>query len=124
MMLRAGSALLVASVALGLAGCGFRGLNSLPLPGSEGGGAGAYTVQAQMPDVTRLQPNSRVQVNDVTVGNVTKVERQDWHALITMTINGGVDLPANTTAKVGQTSLLGSLHVELAPPSDVPPRES
>ena len=33
-----------------------------------------------------------------------------------MTLNGDVDLPANATAKIGQTSLLGSLHVELAPP--------
>jgi phospholipid/cholesterol/gamma-HCH transport system substrate-binding protein len=30
-------------------------------------------------------------------------------------------LPANATATVGQTSLLGSLHVELAPPTDVAP---
>jgi phospholipid/cholesterol/gamma-HCH transport system substrate-binding protein len=38
-----------------------------------------------------------------------------------MRLNGDVNLPANTTAKVGQTSLLGSLHIELAPPTDVPP---
>jgi phospholipid/cholesterol/gamma-HCH transport system substrate-binding protein len=62
-----------------------------------------------------------VRVGDVTVGNVTKIERQDWHALVTMTLNGDVNLPANATAKVGQTSLLGSLHIELAPPADAPP---
>ena len=48
------------------------------------------------------------------MGTVTKIERQGWHALLTMSINGDVDLPANATATVGQTSLLGSLHVELA----------
>ena len=31
------------------------------------------------------------------------------------------NLPANATAKLGQTSLLGSLHIELAPPTDAPP---
>jgi phospholipid/cholesterol/gamma-HCH transport system substrate-binding protein len=56
----------------------------------------------------------------VTVGNVTKIERQGWHALLTMSINPDVVLPANTTVAVGQTSLLGSLHVELNPPKDVP----
>ena len=111
----------VAATAVGLAGCGWRGLNSMPLPGTQGGGPGSYQVQAQLPDVTNIQPNSRVRVNDVTVGTVTKIERQDWHALITMRINGDVDLPANATAKIGQTSLLGTLHVELAPPTDVPP---
>ena len=39
-----------------------------------------------------------------------------------MTINGDVELPANATATIGQTSLLGSLHIELAPPKDVPPQ--
>jgi phospholipid/cholesterol/gamma-HCH transport system substrate-binding protein len=102
-------------------GCGWRGLNSVPLPGTAGAGAGAYTVRAQLPDVTNLQPNSRVRVGDVTVGNVTRIERQGWHALITMTIDSNVALPANATIKVGQTSLLGSLHVELAPPANAPP---
>ncbi len=113
-----------ATVALlgGLTGCGWRGLNSLPLPGTAGGGAGSYTVQAQLPDVRTIEPNSRVQVNDVTVGTVTKIERQGWHALLTLRISGDVDLPANATATVGQSGLLGSLHVELAAPTDVPPQ--
>jgi phospholipid/cholesterol/gamma-HCH transport system substrate-binding protein len=105
-----------------LAGCGWRGLNSIPLPGTAGGGPRSYTIQAQLPDVENIERNSRVRTGDVTVGNVTKIERQGWHALLTMTINGDVDLPANATATIGQTSLLGSLHVELAPPTDVAPQ--
>jgi phospholipid/cholesterol/gamma-HCH transport system substrate-binding protein len=105
-----------------LSGCGWRGLNSLPLPGTAGEGPGSYTVQAQLPDVTTLQQNSRVRVGDVTVGNVTKIERQGWHALVTLRLAGTVHLPANATAKLGQTSLLGSVHVELAPPTAVAPR--
>jgi len=119
------SLILIVAMALtpGISGCAdWRGLNSLPLPGTQGTGSGAFVVQAQMPDVNNLQQNSRVRVADVTVGNVTKIERQGWHALVTMRLNGGVDLPANATAKLGQTSLLGSQHVELAPPKDVPPQ--
>ena len=108
----------------GLTGCSWRGLNSLPLPGTAGGGPGSYTVQAQLPDVRTIEPNSRVQVDDVTVGTVTKIERQGWHALLTLRIGGGVALPANATATVGQSGLLGSLHVELAPPTEVPPQGS
>ena len=106
----------------GSAGCAdWRGANTLPLPGTQGGGPGSYTIQAQLPDVDNIERNSRVRVGDVTVGNVTKIERQGWHALLTMSINGDVVLPVNTTAAVGQTSLLGSLHVELNPPKDAPP---
>jgi phospholipid/cholesterol/gamma-HCH transport system substrate-binding protein len=105
-----------------LSGCGWQGVNSLPLPGTEGRGPGSYTVQAELPDVDNIQRNSRVRVGDVTVGNVEKIERQGWHALLTLKINGDVTLPGNATAAVGQTSLLGSKHIELAPPKNVPPQ--
>jgi len=104
-----------------LPGCEWRGLNSFRLPGTAGGGPGSYTIQAQLPDVVTIQENTRVRVNDVNIGNVSKIEVQDWHALVTMRINGDVRLPANSTAKLGQTSLLGSMHIELAPPKDEPP---
>jgi phospholipid/cholesterol/gamma-HCH transport system substrate-binding protein len=121
-VLRRGAAAIVLILAgSGLAGCGWQGANSLPLPGTQGGGPGSYVVQAQLPDVNNIERNSRVRVGDVTVGNVVKIERQGWHAVVTMTINGDVDLPENATATIGQTSLLGSLHIELAPPKNVPP---
>ena len=109
-------------VVAAMSGCGWRGLNSLPLPGTQGNGPGSFVIQAQMPDVNNIEPNSRVRVADVTVGHVTKIERQGWHALLSMRLNGDVDLPANATAKIGTTSLLGSLHIELAPPTDEPPQ--
>nr|WP_090280873.1 virulence factor Mce family protein [Mycolicibacterium komanii]CRL77094.1 virulence factor Mce family protein [Mycolicibacterium komanii] len=116
-------AVAVAASAMVLSGCSdWRGLNSVPLPGVEGTGPGAFTIQAQMPDVDNIEPNSRVRVADVNVGHVTKIQRQDWHALVTMELNGNVDLPANSTAKLGVTSLLGSLHIELAPPTDAAPQ--
>jgi phospholipid/cholesterol/gamma-HCH transport system substrate-binding protein len=119
---RAAGAALIGLAAATLTACGdWQGLNSLPLPGTAGHGAGAFTVQAQMPDVDNIEQNSRVRVGDVTVGNVTRIERQGWHALVTMSLDGNVQLPANATAKIGQTSLLGTLHIELAPPTDVAP---
>ncbi|CQD23839.1 MCE family lipoprotein LprM [Mycobacterium lentiflavum] len=119
---RAAGSALAALAAMGIAGCGWHGLNSLPMPGTQGSGPGSFVIQAQMPDVNNIQQNSRVQVADVTVGHVAKIERQGWHALVTMRLDGGVDLPANATAKIGTTSLLGSLHIELAPPTGEPPR--
>ncbi|AQT79371.1 mammalian cell entry protein [Mycolicibacterium litorale] len=115
-------AVIVALIAVLVSGCGWHGLNSLPLPGTAGHGPGSYEISAQLPDVDTLKQNSRVRVGDVTVGSVTKIERQGWHALVSMTINGDVDLPANATATVGQTSLLGTQHVELAAPKGVAPQ--
>jgi phospholipid/cholesterol/gamma-HCH transport system substrate-binding protein len=119
---RATVVVLMTLACLALSACGdWRGANSLELPGTEGSGPGSYTIRAELPDVNNIQRNSRVRVGDVTVGNVVGIERQGWHAVVTMTVNGDVDLPANAAATIGQTSLLGSLHVELAPPKGVAP---
>ncbi len=113
------AAVLVATVT----GCSdWQGLNSLPLPGTEGNGPGAFEIRAQMPDVSNIQPNSRVRVGDVTVGHVSKIQLEGSHALVTMKLNGDVRLPANATAKIGLTTIFGSLHIELAPPTDEPAR--
>ncbi|TGD88572.1 virulence factor Mce family protein [Mycolicibacterium sp. CH28] len=122
MQRRAALTLTVAVLIVALSGCGWRGLNSLPLPGTQGAGPDSFVVQAQMPDVSNIQENSRVRVNDVNVGTVTKIERQGWHALLTMRLDGAVNLPANATATIGQTSLFGSLHVELAAPTSTAPQ--
>lgn len=109
------------STAMLLAGCDYKGLNDLTLPGATGTGDGAYTVQIEMNNVADLVPNNPVRVEDVTVGNIQKIELEGWHALVTVTIDPEVVLPANVTAKVGQVSLLGAKYVELTPPADPAP---
>ncbi|SNT50440.1 MCE family protein [Rhodococcoides kyotonense] len=110
--------IVAAALVFTLAACQWDGLNSLPLPGTEGRGENAYRVQIQMPNVTTLSQNSPVMVDDVTVGSVDTIEVQDWHALVTVSLNDGVELPENVTAKIGQTSLLGSQHLALIAPED------
>ncbi|MGH3524147.1 MAG: MCE family protein, partial [Mycobacterium sp.] len=62
--------------------------------------------------------NSRVLVADVWVGSVRAITLKNWVATLTLGLENGVKLPKNATAKIGQTSLLGSQHVELAAPQD------
>jgi phospholipid/cholesterol/gamma-HCH transport system substrate-binding protein len=115
----------VGAGALLLAGCQFGGLNSLDMPGTAGHGSGSYTVTVELPDVATLPQNSPVMVDDVTVGSVSgidAVQRPDgtFYAAVKLSLEGSVNLPQNSTAKVAQTSLLGSQHVELAPPVNQP----
>ena len=111
----------IGSGAVLLAGCQFGGLNSLNMPGTVGHGAGAYSIPVELPDVATLPQNSPVMVDDVTVGSVSGVEavqRADgsFYAAVKLSLERNVKLPANAIAKVGQTSLLGSQHVELSGP--------
>jgi phospholipid/cholesterol/gamma-HCH transport system substrate-binding protein len=109
-----------------LAGCQFGGLNSLNMPGTVGHGPGAYSITVELPDVATLPQNSPVMVDDVTVGSVSGVEavqRPDgsFYAAVKISLERDVKLPANAMAKVGQTSLLGSQHIELSAPAGQSP---
>ncbi|AKK26809.1 virulence factor Mce family protein [Mycobacterium sp. EPa45] len=117
-----GALLIIVAVSSGCGIHNWQGLNSLPLPGTRGGGPGSFLIQAEMPDVNNIQPNSRVRVGDATVGHITKIELEGWHALVTMQLDRDVNLPANATATIGLTSILGSQHIELSAPGDEPPR--
>jgi phospholipid/cholesterol/gamma-HCH transport system substrate-binding protein len=115
---------LLASCTL-LAGCSFGGLNSLSMPGTAGHGGGAYSVTVELADVATLPQNSPVMVDDVTVGSVAGIaaeQRADgsFYAAVKLALDKNVVLPANAIARVAQTSLLGSLHIDLARPTDQP----
>ena len=108
--------------ALALTGCSdFRVADSIPLLGGQGGGGDAYQVDVIFTDVLDLVPEAAVKVDDVTVGAVKEIELDDFLARVTVSINGDVDLPANATARLRQTSLLGEKFVALAPPADSAP---
>ncbi len=115
-----GLALVVA--ALTVSSCGWRGISNLSIPGGPGTAAGAYTVYVQVPDTLAISGNSRVLVADVYAGTVRAIKLKNWVATLTLGLDKNVKLPKNATAKIGQTSLLGSQHLELAPPPNPSPQ--
>lgn len=106
-----------------LSGCGFRGAYSFNLPGGADLGDDPYQVEVEFLDVLDLVQQSAVRVADVPVGRVEKIEldEEDWSAVVTIVVNGDVDLPANAVAAIQQSSLLGEKYVELAPPGNAEP---
>jgi phospholipid/cholesterol/gamma-HCH transport system substrate-binding protein len=103
------------------AGCSFRGAESLPLPGGPDLGGHPYQIKIEFANVLDLVPHSVVKVNDVSVGEVTGIQLDGWHARVTCEVRGDVDLPDNAVATVSQTSLLGEKFVALARPAGEPP---
>ncbi|MGC2652185.1 MAG: virulence factor Mce family protein [Mycobacterium sp.] len=113
---------LALATALTLSSCGWRGISNVSIPGGPGTGAGAYTVYVEVPNTLAINGNSRVLVADVYVGSIRAINLKNWVATLTLGVDKNVKLPKNATAKIGQTSLLGSQHVELAPPHNPSPQ--
>lgn len=91
-----------------LAGC--------TLPGQV---SGPVELTASFDDVGDLVTGHSVQVADVRVGSITRIElTEDYQALVTMRIKDGLELPANSEAVLRTTSLLGEKFIELRAPED------
>lgn len=112
-------------LALSLSGCGlngFSGLYSTPLPGGADLGADPYHVTVQFHDALDLVPQAAVKVNDVAVGKVESIDiaPDNRTALVRVAVNRGARLPANASAQLRQSSLLGEKFVELTEPAAAP----
>jgi phospholipid/cholesterol/gamma-HCH transport system substrate-binding protein len=121
---KAWQALALLTAVVVLTSCGnWRGIANVPLPGGPGSGPGSYKILVEMPNTMALNGNSRVLVADVFVGTVRSIDLKNWVATLTVDLDKSVKLPKNATAKIGQTSLLGSQHIELAAPPDPSPQQ-
>jgi virulence factor Mce-like protein len=69
-----------------------------------------------VPNVATLESNSPVMIDDVVVGSVGSITVENWHAVVEFSVEPDVVVPANAVATIGQTSLLGSMHLQLAVP--------
>lgn len=109
------------AAALLLSGCGMLsgGIYDTPLPGGADTGSHPMTITADFSDVLDLVPQSSVKVDNVSVGRVSKIRlNPDGHsAKIALVVNRNVNLPAGTTARLQQTSLLGEKYVALVRPT-------
>lgn len=82
--------------------------------------SGPVEITVDFEDVNDLVVNHAVQVADVRVGSVTAITLTDdlRHARITMHVQDGLGLPADSVAVLRQTSLLGEKFIEIRPRRD------
>ncbi|MFL6174779.1 MAG: MCE family protein [Marmoricola sp.] len=104
-----------------LTGCGYSGASSLPLPGAIGG-KNTYAITVMLPDATNLVAKETCRSNDTVIGSVESVKLdKNLRAKVVCRIKNSVKLPANVTASLSETSLLGERFVALDPPTGVEP---
>jgi phospholipid/cholesterol/gamma-HCH transport system substrate-binding protein len=94
---------------IGLASCG-------------GSGVPKRTASAVFSNIGDLANGAQVQLAGVPVGAVSAIGLDGDRARITMTLNSGVRIPANVSASIARTTILGDQYVQLTvPKSDVGP---
>jgi phospholipid/cholesterol/gamma-HCH transport system substrate-binding protein len=80
-------------------------------------GQGGYSLTARFGEVGGLATGADVRVSGVKVGTVAKItlDPKSFLAVTTLNLNGDVKLPADSTAKISSTSLLGGAMVAITP---------
>ncbi|MDJ0392176.1 MCE family protein [Rhodococcus sp. G-MC3] len=104
-------------IALSATACS-QGVYGIPLPGGADTGSNPLRLTIQFQDVLDLVPQSTVKVDGVEVGRVDSISVPDgeWTANVGVIVNDSVNLPANATAAVEQTSILGEKFIQLTVP--------
>ncbi len=76
-----------------------------------------YQVSARFGDVGGLQPGAKVSLAGVKVGSVStvRVDPKTFMAVVQLSLDGDVHVPADSTAKVTSDGLLGGAHIALTP---------
>lgn len=99
----------LAVVALFVSGCSL-------VPASWKAAAGqARTVTAYFDDVSGIFEGNDVAVLGMPVGRVTSVTPQGTRVKVEMTVDDGIDVPADVTAAIVNTSIVTTRHIELSP---------
>ncbi|MFC4124456.1 MCE family protein [Nocardia rhizosphaerae] len=78
-------------------------------------GAGKNTVTASFTSTTGLYAGDEVRVLGVTVGSIDSIEPGEGQVRVRMSIDSGVDLPADARAVIIAPSLVSARFVQLAP---------
>lgn len=94
----------VLALAAGLTGC------------SMGGGGSQRTATALFNDVGDLANGAQVQLADVPVGSVSNIALDGSKAKVTLTFDNNVRIPADVTAAIARTTILGDQFVQLNVP--------
>jgi phospholipid/cholesterol/gamma-HCH transport system substrate-binding protein len=74
------------------------------------------TVTAMFTDVGNLSQGAQVQLADVPVGSVTSIALHASKARVTMKLSDAAQIPADVTAALDQTTILGNQFIELKVP--------
>ncbi len=96
--------------------CASLTVNSLPQPG--GSGNDGYPIVIEFENILNLPERAKVVQDGTRVGMVTSVELKGDRVDVTSQIDPGVVIPADATATLQQSTVLGDIYLALERPTD------
>ncbi len=84
-------------------------------------GVGRYTVAVELPHAAGLYATGNVTYRGSEVGRVTSVHLTDSGVVAQISLESGIDIPADLTAEVHSQSAIGEQYIDLVPRSDTAP---
>jgi phospholipid/cholesterol/gamma-HCH transport system substrate-binding protein len=86
-------------------------------------GSGHYELKARFPNATGISIGSDVRVSGLKVGSVTaqKLDPASFQAVVTLTVDSALKLPADSSAAITSEGLLGGSFIALVPGADPEP---
>jgi len=80
----------------------------------------SYVITAKFTAVNGLRPGSNVEISGVAVGKVSDIslDQKLYQAVVTMQIQNAVGVPADSTAAVKTSGLIGDKYISIIPGAD------
>lgn len=103
-----------AATAMLVVSCSSLSVNAIPQPG--GNHRGGYDIVLEFASVLNLPNRAKVVQDGATVGVVTRVDLRSNHVDVTSQIDPGINIPANVSATLQQSTVLGDTYVALERP--------
>ncbi len=79
------------------------------------GGGGSYQVTATFSTAGGLQRGADVQIAGVPVGRVEKIRLEDYEAVVSLRIDGVVELQEDAIASIKTRGLIGEKYIRITP---------
>ena len=87
---------------------------------SSAGDPGGYALRARFDRIDGLDVGGDVRISGIKVGKVltAQLDPQTFRAEVTFSVRNGIELPADSSAAISSTSLLGGKYLSLVPGGD------
>jgi phospholipid/cholesterol/gamma-HCH transport system substrate-binding protein len=78
-------------------------------------GTKQYPVQARFTNISGLKEGAGIEIAGVNVGKVSKINLEDYQAIVELMINPGVKLQDDSIASIRTQGIIGDKYIKISP---------